>query len=690
VVCYPGDDLGLHLSYDQRYFETASVEYLLAEFKRLLQALMQGFHGDMQDLPLLGEQEAQWLLHDCNQSERAYPLEQSYAALFEAHVAEHPQRVAATCLDQKDTYQSLNQRSNRLGHALIAAGVTLDQPVALLAERNLDLLGMIIGSFKAGAGYLPLDPGLPAQRLGRIIELSRTPLLVCSAACRVQAQQLLEEYSCAARPKLLVWDDVQQGDWPQSNPGVYSAADNLAYVIYTSGSTGLPKGVMVEQRGMLNNQLSKVPYLTLSADDVIAQTASQSFDISVWQFLAAPLFGGRVDIVPNAIAHDPQGLLDHVQARGITVLESVPSLIQGMLSQERIALDALRWMLPTGEAMPPELAHQWLSRYPQIGLVNAYGPAECSDDVAFYRVDQASTRGTYLPIGTPTDNNRLYLLDGAQELVPPGAVGELCVAGTGVGRGYVSDPSRTAQVFVPNPFGAPGERLYRTGDLARRRSDGVLEYVGRIDHQVKIRGYRIELGELEARLHEQPEVRDAAVVVKETANGKHLVGYLVAADSALAEAERLDRIRQRLRCELPEYMVPLHWIWLERMPLNANGKLDRRALPEVEIGQLQGQDYLAPRNELEQTLADIWAQVLKVERVGVLDNFFELGGHSLLATQIASRVQKTLQRNVPLRAMFECSTVEELAGYINGLAASEISGEKVDRLNDLMAELEGM
>lgn len=221
---------------------------------------------------------------------------------------------------------------------------------------------------------------------------------------------------------------------------------------------------MVEQRGMLNNQLSKRPYLDLSEADVIAQTASQSFDISVWQFLAAPLFGARVDIVPNAIAHDPQGLLAHVQAQGITVLESVPSLIQGMLGSERLSLDGLRWMLPTGEAMPPELAHQWLLRYPDIGLVNAYGPAECSDDVAFFRVDMASTRGSYLPIGTPTDNNLLYPVDGALELVPLGAVGELCVAGTGVGRGYVSDPLRTAPVFVPNPFGAPGERLYRTGD----------------------------------------------------------------------------------------------------------------------------------------------------------------------------------------------------------------------------------
>ncbi|NIL16888.1 non-ribosomal peptide synthetase [Pseudomonas sp. AN3A02] len=687
AVCYPGDDLGLHLSYDQRYFDETTVQGMLAEFKRLLLALVQGFHGDMADLPLIGEQEREFLVEGCNQSEHEYPLECSYVELFEAQVQQHPQRIAASCLDQQWSYAELNRRSNRLGHALIAAGVGLDQPVALLAERNLDLLGMIIGSFKAGAGYLPLDPGLPTQRLSRIIDLSRTPLLVCTEACREQAQLLLEEFACSGRPKLLVWDALAGSE---ENPGIYSAPDNLAYVIYTSGSTGLPKGVMVEQHGMLNNQLSKVPYLQLTEHDVIAQTASQSFDISVWQFLAAPLFGARVDIVPNTIAHDPQGLLTHVQAQGITVLESVPSLIQGMLAQERMSLDGLRWMLPTGEAMPPELAHQWLLRYPEIGLVNAYGPAECSDDVAFFRVDLASTRGTYLPIGTPTDNNRLYLLDGALELVPQGAVGELCVAGTGVGRGYVSDPLRTAQVFVPDPFGAAGERLYRTGDLARRRSDGVLEYVGRIDHQVKIRGYRIELGEIEARLHEQPEVRDAAVGVQEGVNGKHLVGYLVEADALLSPGERLDRIKQRLRAELPEYMVPLHWLWLDRLPLNANGKLDRKALPALEIGQLHSQDYLAPRNELEQTLAGIWAEVLKVERVGVQDNFFELGGHSLLATQIASRVQTTLQRDVPLRAMFECSTVEELAGYIDGLAANEISAQKVDRLSDLMAELEGL
>jgi len=690
AVCYPGDDLGLHLSFDQRYFDYPTVERLLAEFKRMLLALVQGFEGEVSELPMLGADEQRFLLEDCNRTERAYPLEQSYIAQFEAQVAAHPERTVARCLEASYDYAGLNLAANRLGHALIWAGVKVDQPVALLAERGLPLLGMIVGSFKAGAGYLPLDPGLPAARLQSIIQLSRTPVLVCSAACAEQGRQLLAELNVAPRPQLLVWEDIQASQVASHNPGIHSGPDNLAYVIYTSGSTGLPKGVMVEQRGMLNNQLSKVPYLALSEQDVVAQTASQSFDISVWQFLAAPLFGAKVEIVPNAIAHDPQGLLAHVQATGITVLESVPSLIQGMLASDHQALDGLRWMLPTGEAMPPELAAQWLQRYPQIGLVNAYGPAECSDDVAFFRVDAASTQGSYLPIGTPTDNNRLYLFGEDQALVPLGAVGELCVAGTGVGRGYVGDPLRTALAFIPHPYGAPGERLYRTGDLARQRPDGVLEYVGRIDHQVKIRGYRIELGEIEARLHEQAEIRDAAVGVQEGVNGKHLVGYLVAHQGIAADAALLEQVKQRLRAELPEYMVPLHWSWFDSLPHNANGKLDRKALPAIDIGGQHSQAYQAPRNELEEVLAGIWADVLKAERVGVHDNFFELGGHSLLATQIASRVQKQLQLNVPLRAMFECSTVEELAEYVQGLQGSALDDDKVDRLSDLMAELEGL
>jgi amino acid adenylation domain-containing protein/non-ribosomal peptide synthase protein (TIGR01720 family) len=696
AVCYPGDDLGLHLSYDQRYFDESTVQAMLGEFKRLLLALVDGFHGDMAELPLVSEQERDFLIEGCNQSARPYPLERSYVELFEAQVQAHPQRIAVSCLEHRWDYAELNRVANRLGHGLIEAGVGYDQPVALLAERGPDLLGMIIGSFKAGAGYLPLDPALPNPRLSGVIVQSRTPVLVCSAECQAQAKALLALMEPAERPRLLVWEQVQQGGFSEQDPRCYSAPDNLAYVIFTSGSTGQPKGVMVDQRGMLNNQLSKVPYLDLSERDVIAQTASQSFDISVWQFLAAPLFGGRVDIVPNDIARDPSALLGHVQSQGISVLESVPSLITGMLAQDTASLDGLRWMLPTGEAMPPELASQWLQRYPQIGLVNAYGPAECSDDVAFFRVDEASTRSTYLPIGTPTDNNRLYLLDEALNLVPLGAVGELCVAGTGVGRGYVGDPRRTVPVFVPNPFGAPGERLYRTGDLARRRADGVLEYVGRVDYQVKIRGYRIELGEIEARFKTHPDVREAVVLALDGQLVAYVCSSALAGDEAGASSSSESPssrasalLREHLKQTLPDYMVPTHIILLDQLPLTPNGKLDRKALPAPDLAQLQ-QEYVEPQSELERQLAGIWAEVLKVERVGITDNFFELGGHSLLATQVVTRAQQVLQRTVPLRAMFEFNTVQGLAGHLQTLGGPQVDEQKFDRLEDLMAELEGL
>ncbi len=684
VVCYPGDDLGLHLSYDQRFFDAPTIERLLADFQRLLLALADGFEQDFAALALVADDERRFLIEDCNRSAREYPLQQGYVPLFEANVAAHPQRIAAACMGEQWRYAELDRRANRLGHALLAAGVQPDQPVALLAERSLPLLGMMVGTLKAGAGYLPLDPAHPQQRLAHIVDTSAAQVLVCSAACRQQAEELLEELGCASgRPQLLVWDAIQDSAGNESALNIAVSGQHLAYVIYTSGSTGVPKGVAVHQAGMLNNQLSKVPYFNLNEHSVIAQTASQSFDISVWQFLAAALCGARVEIVPDLIAHDPAALLRHVQDTGISVLESVPSLIQSLLAEPPAALDHLRWLLPTGEAMPPALAQQWLQRYPTVTLVNAYGPAECSDDVALFPVDEASTAGSYLPIGTPTDNNRLYLLDDELQPVATLAHGELFIAGLGVGRGYLNDPLRTATSYLPNPFGAPGERLYRSGDLARRRDDGVLEYVGRVDHQVKIRGYRIELGEIEARLRQWPDVHDAAVAAQHTATGQYLVGYVVGKNAT----PDVDALKSYLAQSLPEYMVPRHWQVLDKLPLNPNGKLDRKALPSLEFS---AGDYQAPTTELETTLARIWREVLGVERVGVTDNFFDLGGHSLLATQIASRVQQTLQRSVPLRAMFECSTVQELARHIEQLDGAALTEQKVSALDDLMARLEAL
>ncbi|MCY1271539.1 Linear gramicidin synthase subunit B [compost metagenome] len=680
VVVYPGDALGLHLSYDQRYFDEATIDRLLADFKRLLLAIGEGFLGDFADLPLVADAERRELLEAGNRTERAYPLEQGYVRLFEAQVALQPERVVATCLDQAWTYRQLDEQANRIAHGLIAAGVAIDQPVALLAERSLELLGMMVGTFKAGAGYLPLDPQLPEQRLLNLLELGRVPALLASGACRNQAEALIAKLPHERRPALLLWDEVQAAGLSSAQPGIHTGPQHLAYVIYTSGSTGTPKGVMVEQAGMLNNQLSKVPYLDLGETDVIAQTASQSFDISVWQFLTAPLFGAQVDIVPNAIAHDPAALIDHVANRGITVLESVPSLIQGLLDEPAGSLDALRWMLPTGEAMPPELARRWLQRYPGIGLVNAYGPAECSDDVSLFRVDAASAESAFLPIGSATDNNRLYVLDGRLLPVPTGAVGELYVAGTGVGRGYLGDPQRTAAVFIPDPFGEPGARLYRTGDLARRRPDGLLEYVGRIDSQVKVRGFRIELGEIESRLRDLDGAREAVVLVQEGPTGKALVAYVVADAAGEEPAALRERLKNALKAQLPEYMVPLQWLLLERLPLNANGKVDRKALPRFEASDWQ-RDFEAPAEGLEAQLAAIWAEVLKVERVGRSDNFFELGGHSLLVTQVISRVRQQLAIELPLASLFEAA---ELAAF--AVRASQAGGIGQPQLKALPAD----
>lgn len=696
AVCYPGDRLGLHISYDQRYFDRDTMEAMLGEFQRLLLALIQGFDGKLGDIPLIGPQERDFLLNDCNNSEHSYPLD-SYIRLFDEQVATHPEKVVASCRGEQWRYGELNRYANRLGHTLLGldcqgAGNLADRPVALLAERGLPLLGMMIATFKAGAAYLPLDPAHPVQRLADMLTRSGAPILVCEQNQVELGYEVLALCPQDSRSTLLIWEDTQQNAVPDHNPGIHGNADSLAYVIYTSGSTGKPKGVMVTQSGMLNNQLSKVPYLNLDESDVIAQTASQCFDISVWQFLAAPLFGGRVAIVPSDIAHNPMALMTHVVEEQITVLESVPSLIQSMLEEERRPLPGLRWMLPTGEAMPPTLAKRWLERYLDIGLVNAYGPAECSDDVAFFTVTEASATGSYLPIGSPTDNNRLYLFDEDFALTPIGSVGELYVAGTGVGRGYLADPVRTARAFVPSPFDGTGERLYGTGDLARRRSDGLLEYVGRADHQVKIRGFRIELGEIESCLLDMDSVREVAVTVQSGPNGNYLVAYLTSvqtySESQAVQAELIERCKSRLAAHLPDYMVPAYWQLLPQMPRNVNGKLDRKALPPLDIGKLQAQTYVAPRNPLEEQLVEIWADVLKVDRVGVQDNFFQLGGHSLLATQIASRVQKRLHKGVPLRAMFECHTVEALAAFIQELDDTSITEEAADRLSDLMAQLE--
>src|SRR5436305_9053327 len=418
---------------------------------------------------------------------------------------------------------------------------------------------------------------------------------------------------------------------------------------------------MVEQRGMLNHLWAKVADLGLTAESAVVQNASQCFDISVWQHLAALAVGGRICIAGEETAQDPERLLGFVRREEVTVLEVVPSMLRSLLEAAADDLPRLEWLVVTGEVLPPDLCRRWLALHPRTALLNAYGPTECSDDITHHVIREApAAAASQVPLGRPVGNFRLYVLDRSWIPVPLGAAGELCAGGEGVGRGYLGAPVRTAQAFVPDPFGAvPGARLYRTGDLARHTPDGTLEFLGRIDQQVKVRGFRIELGEIEACLAGHPEVRQSLVLVREDTPGDaRLTAYLVpAAGRRLSPGE----LRAFLRERLTEYMVPSSLVFLEKMPLLPNGKVDRRGLPKPEAAPSTRAQ--TPRTEVGRAVAAVWREVLGAAAVGLEDNFFDLGGHSLLMV----RVQAGLRRSgleVSLTELFQYPTVKALATHL--------------------------
>jgi len=454
----------------------------------------------------------------------------------------------------------------------------------------------------------------------------------------------------------------------------------LAYVIFTSGSTGVPKGAMVAHQGMLNHLFAKIGDLGLTSVDVVAQTASQCFDISIWQLLAVFLVGGRVEIFPNEIAQSPSLLLDEARRSGVTILETVPSLLRALVEEvapgaeaDPASVGSLRWMIPTGEALPLDLCNRWLRLFPHVPLLNAYGPTECSDDVAHCVLRRPlSAAAVSVPIGRPVANLRLYVVSRTFHPQPLGVPGELCAGGVAVGRGYLNDPLRTAAVFVPDPFSEePGARLYRTGDLARWLPAGELEFLGRIDHQVKIRGFRIELGEIEAALARHLAVRECVVAAREDAPGsRYLAAYVVPRGEAPPAADLVDFLRR----SLPDSMVPAAFVVLPALPLTPNGKVDRKALPAPERSRHDGAGYVPPGDPVEELLAGLWAEVLGLEKIGVHDNFFELGGHSLLATQVRSRLRGLLGVDLPLRTLFEAPTLGRLAEAVRAAREEEIGG----------------
>ncbi|MFE9203290.1 amino acid adenylation domain-containing protein [Micromonospora sp. NPDC007230] len=644
------------LDYSHDLFDETTAERILAGFLRMLEAAVATPDAPIGAVDVVGPAERQRMLVDWNATGRPVPGEDP-VTLIRAVAAARPDAVAVTDPRQTLTYAGLIARADELAARLRAAGTGRGSLVALLTDRGADAITGVLAALTADGAYLPLDPRSPVARNADLLVDSGTRWLLVDQA----HEALAAEVVAAAGVPVTVLPLAQAGPPVGSAPLAAGLAD-LAYVIFTSGSTGRPKGAMVHRRGMLNHLLAKVEDLDLTEADVVVQNAALTFDVSVWQMLSSLLTGGSVDVVDDDTALDPGALFGRVERHGVTILEVVPSLL-------RTALDAwdagapvpelpkLRWLLVTGEALPPQLCHRWLARFPQIPLLNAYGPTECSDDVTHAVIaTPADVDADRVPIGRAIRNTQLYVLDANLQPVPPGVPGELCVGGVGVGFGYLGDPRRTATVFVADPFtDRPGARLYRTGDRVRYRPDGQLEFLGRNDDQVKIRGQRIELGEVEAALRAAVGVTAAAVAVNtDPAGTNRLVGYVVGDTDPEA-------VRDHVAARLPDAMVPSVVVRLDALPLSANGKVDRKALPAVDFGSAGGRPARTPQEEL---LCGVFADVLGVARVGVDDDFFALGGHSLLATRIVNRIRAVFGVELPIRAVFETPTVAGLAARL--------------------------
>jgi amino acid adenylation domain-containing protein len=625
------------------------------------------------ELPLVSEEEREQLLVEWNWREVEYESEGSLAERFEQVAAERAVAVGLVYEEEEVSYGELNRRSNQLAHYLRGQGVGPEVRVGLQLERSVEMVVGILGVLKAGGAYVPLDPSYPLERLRYMLEDSGATMLVTQqhllAGLADDAGSMM-----SVRVLCLDSDGERIAGQPESNLSGEVSGANLAYVIYTSGSTGRPKGVMVTQGNVLRLLSATQERFRFGAEDVWTMFHSYAFDFSVWEMWGALLYGGRLVLVPYWVSRAPEAFYELLVKERVTVLNQTPSAFRQLQQAEEQALAGgraegelgLRVIIFGGEALEVGSLRGWYERHNerQPQLVNMYGITETTVHVTYRELGRADVERRGSVIGWRLPDLELYLLDERLEPVPVGVAGELYVGGAGLARGYLNQAELTAERFIPHPYSrAGGARLYRTGDQGRYLVDGDVEYLGRLDQQVKIRGFRIETGEIEAVLSGHEAVREAVVMAREDVAGeKRLVGYVVAQGGAADGELKISELRNYLRERLPEYMVPSYFVVLEALPLTANGKLDRGALPAPQLdGAELSAAYVAPRTPTEELLVGIWATVLGVERVGVEDNFFEVGGHSLLATQLISRIREAFAIEMPLRTLFERPTIAALA-----------------------------
>jgi amino acid adenylation domain-containing protein len=659
------DDSGPQLTgwmeYNTDLFEAGTIRRMLVHYQTSLQAAIQNPDQSISALPLLPEGERRRMLVEWNDTKRGYP-QACVHEMFEAQVEKGPEAVALVAGEQQLSYAELNRRANQLAQELRSKGVGPESVVGVCVERSPDLLVAFLGVLKAGGAYVPLDPAFPRERLLFMLRDAGVQVLLTQENLRAKLSESTARFICLDSD----WATISKR--PSDNFMSRAGPENLAYVIYTSGSTGQPKGVEIPHRALSNFLASMQLKPGLTEKDALLAVTTASFDIAALELYLPLTVGARVILVSRDVATDGQRLREALTVSGATCMQATPTTWRMLVNAGWEGSPQLK-ILCGGEALSRELANELAGRAASVW--NMYGPTETTVWSAMHQI--TATTGPVL-VGRPIANTELYVLDAEMQPLPIGVPGELYIGGDGLARGYRNRPELTAEKFVPHPFNREtGARLYNTGDRARYRADGSLELLGRRDHQVKIRGFRVELGEIEAALAEHPALQATVVVVREDAPGEpRLVAYAVPEAGSLARAEEL---RSFLKTRLPDYMLPARFEFLDSLPVNPSGKVDRRALPAPGSERLGSEaSYVAPRTEQEKKLAAIWADVLQLDRVSVHDNFFDLGGHSLLAVKLVARVESALGKKLPVISIFQLPTISELAPLLTTAGSPEKVG----------------
>ncbi|GIJ19742.1 non-ribosomal peptide synthetase [Micromonospora lutea] len=672
-------DLAGWIEYDRDLFDRATMERLVRHFRHVCAEIVADIDRPVGEVDLIDAQERRQLVAEFNPVDTPWTGGLRWVdECFADRAADQPGQPAVVFGAEELTYAQLDERANRLAHALVAAGAGRDRIVALALPRSVDLVVAVLAVIKAGGAYLPLDLDHPPLRIAGIVDEARPVVLLTQSA---QASRL-------TGLDVPVWTldtcDDRLAAMPTTRPEVTHAPDDAAYVIYTSGSTGQPKGVINTHRGLRNRLLWMQQAMPIGTADRVMQKTPYTFDVSVWEFLW-PLMTGAAIVVAAPDGHrDPEYLATEMQRAGVTTLHFVPSMLRAFLDSVGELPATVRRVICSGEALSASLRDRVLDSS-DADLHNLYGPTEAAIDVTWWDC-RREPRTPVVPIGRPIANTQVHLLDEQGRLVPLGARGEICLGGDNLARGYLGRPELTAERFVENTVDpARGPRLYRTGDLGRRRADGVVEYLGRLDDQVKLRGQRIELGEIESVALRHPAVSAAVIVMREVRPGdERLIAYLVAVGGADADTES---VRDHLRAHLPDYMVPAHTVWLDAIPLNRSGKADRKALPAPALTREPTRDYVPPADDLEERIATLWADLLGVDQVGRDDSFFDLGGHSLLLTRLRDRLATEIGHEVSLVDLFQNPTVASLARLLAG--GDDAPAAVADRAADRAAKRRG-